>query len=99
MGFAIPSNQAKEIVDDLIAYGRVTGRVRLGIYAIEVDEVLARLNHVPTGLLVQSTEEGSDISSKRASCPAISSPRWTATEIAGTSDCQRGSRVKTGRYS
>lgn len=46
MGFAIPSNEVKPIVDDLIAYGRVTGRVRLGIYATEVDEVLARLNHV-----------------------------------------------------
>lgn len=85
MGFAIPSNQAKEIVDDLIAYGRVTGRVRLGIYAIEVDEVLARLNHVPTGLLVQSTEEGSDISSKGV-VPGDIITKVDGTEIAGTSD-------------
>lgn len=62
------------MVDDLIAYGRVTGRVRLGIYATEVDEVLARLNHVPTGLFVQSTEEGSDIS-KKGVVRATSSPR------------------------
>ena len=64
MGFAIPSNSAEPVVSDLINYGRVTGRVRLGIYATEVDEVLARLNHVPTGLFVQSTEPGSDISTK-----------------------------------
>ena len=64
MGFAIPSAVAKPIVDDLINYGRVTGRVRLGITASAVDEVLGRLNGWPTGLLVQSTEADSDISKK-----------------------------------
>lgn len=64
MGFAIPASSAKPIVDDLIQHGRVTGRVRLGIMASAVDEVLARLNNVPTGLLVQSTEQDSDISRK-----------------------------------
>ena len=63
----------------------MTGRVRLGIYAIEVDEVLARLNHVPTGLLVQSTEEGSDISSKGV-VPGDIITKVDGTEIAGTSD-------------
>ena len=64
MGFAIPSNMAQPIVDDLINYGRVTGRVMLGITAQEINEVQARLNQVPTGLLVISTQEGSDISQK-----------------------------------
>lgn len=64
MGFAIPTSEAKPIIDDLIQYGRVTGRVMLGITASAVDEVRARLNQWPTGLLVQSTEEGSDISKK-----------------------------------
>lgn len=31
LGFAIPINEAKEIIDDLIAYGYVKGRVSLGI--------------------------------------------------------------------
>ncbi len=64
MGFAIPTSEAKPIIDDLIQHGRVTGRVMLGITASAVDEVRARLNQWPTGLLVQSTEEGSDISKK-----------------------------------
>ncbi len=64
IGFAIPSNMAQPIVDDLINYGRVTGRVMLGITAQEINEVQARLNQVPTGLLVISTQEGSDISQK-----------------------------------
>lgn len=75
MGFAIPSNEVKPIgrrPDRLRTRHR---RVRLGIYATEVDEVLARLNHVPTGLFVQSTEEGLRTSPKRASSRATSSPR------------------------
>lgn len=62
MNFAIPSSEAKPIIDDLIQYGYVTGRVLLGVTASTVDEVLARLNNVPTGLYVRSTLEGSDIS-------------------------------------
>lgn len=85
MGFAIPSNEVKPIVDDLIAYGRVTGRVRLGIYATEVDEVLARLNHVPTGLFVQSTEEGSDIS-KKGVVPGDIITKVNGKDITGTQD-------------
>lgn len=64
MGFAIPASTVKPIVNDLIQHGRVTGRVRLGISATAVDEVLARLNNVPTGLFVQSTDSESDISKK-----------------------------------
>ena len=31
LGFSIPINEAKEVIDDLIKYGYVTGRVALGI--------------------------------------------------------------------
>ncbi len=62
MGFAIPSNDAKPIVDDLIKHGRVTGRAMLGITVYPVDISAARLNNVPIGLFVQSTMEESDVS-------------------------------------
>lgn len=62
MGFAIPASEVKPIVDDLIAHGYVTGRVRLGITAEPVNEALARMNNVPPGVRVRVTEEGSDIS-------------------------------------
>lgn len=62
MGFAIPSNEAKPIVDDLIKNGRVTGRAMLGITVYPVDISAARLNNVPIGLFVQSTMEASDVS-------------------------------------
>ncbi|MEM1485443.1 trypsin-like peptidase domain-containing protein [Oscillospiraceae bacterium PP1C4] len=64
MGFAIPASTVKPVVNDLIQHGRVTGRVRLGITATAVDEVLARLNNVPTGLFVKATDPDSDISKK-----------------------------------
>lgn len=64
LGFAIPISEAKPIIDDLIANGRVTGRVKLGITGREIDETLARYNNVPTGFMVFNTEPGSDIEKK-----------------------------------
>ncbi|MBE6905066.1 MAG: trypsin-like serine protease [Ruminococcaceae bacterium] len=62
MGFAIPSNEVKPIIDDLVKNGRVTGRAMLGITVYPVDISAARLNNVPIGLFVQSTMPESDIS-------------------------------------
>lgn len=62
MGFAIPSNEVKPIIDDLVANGRVTGRAMLGITVYPVDISAARLNNVPVGLFVQSTMTESDVS-------------------------------------
>ena len=65
LGFAIPISEAKPIIDDLIANGRVTGRVKLGITTnLVIDETLARYNNVPTGIMVASTDVGSDIANK-----------------------------------
>lgn len=64
MGFAIATNDAKPIIDDLIQNGRVTGRAMLGITVYPVDISAARLNNVPIGLFVQSTMEKSDVSRK-----------------------------------
>lgn len=64
LGFAIPSNDAKEVVDDLINVGHVTGRVLLGIRGSAVNEVEAHNGQIPMGVRVASTTEGSDISQK-----------------------------------
>lgn len=64
LGFAIPISEAKPIVDDLIANGRVTGRVQLGVRGVTVDEVLARYNNVPVGFMIMEIEAGSDIATK-----------------------------------
>ena len=64
IGFAIPISEAKPIIDDLKAYGRVTGRVRLGVTVRTVDSYTAAIYQVPQGAMVASTEEGSDIAAK-----------------------------------
>lgn len=65
IGFAIPMNDAKPIIDDLIQNGRVTGRVMLGVYnPIAVDEIAARVYGVPTGVQIAATDPNSDLAKK-----------------------------------
>jgi serine protease Do len=59
IGFAIPINDAKPIIDDLIAHGRVTGRTKIGISGQEINEITASLNDLPTGIYIRSIEAGS----------------------------------------
>ena len=64
IGFAIPSDTVKTIADDLIRYGYVTGRVRLGIYATAIDSYTASYMGLRPGIQIVSTEMGSDIATK-----------------------------------
>ena len=64
IGFAIPISEAKPIIDDLKAYGRVTGRVKFGIVVQSVDAYTAAMYQIPQGAMIISTEEGSDIAAK-----------------------------------
>lgn len=60
MGFAIPMSTVEEIVNELIAHGKVTGRPAIGISGYDVDEDTARYYDVPQGVLVSSVDEASD---------------------------------------
>ena len=60
IGFAIPINDAKPIIEDLKSYGEVQGRVRLGVEVRMIDSVLAKLNNIPTGAMVISVEKTCD---------------------------------------
>lgn len=60
MGFAIPINNAKPIVDSIIKNGYVTGRVKLGISVEPFTSYQAKLYNLPTGLLVDSVDSSSD---------------------------------------
>jgi len=66
IGFAIPISDAKPIIDDLVNYGRVKGRVMLGITAYPVDEITARNYDVPMGLMIREITPGSDLAAKGA---------------------------------
>ncbi len=56
LGFAIAINDAQPIIDDLMNYGYVKGRVRMGISVYEMDSFTAQLNNVPQGLVVAGIE-------------------------------------------
>jgi len=57
MGFAIPSNTVIDIANDLIHYGYVKGRVRLGLMGKAVDEQMIYQYNVPQGILITGISE------------------------------------------
>lgn len=65
MGFAIPINNVKPIVDSLIEYGWVRGRVQIGISYVAVPESISDWAAVPAGLRVAAINEDSDVKNTR----------------------------------
>ena len=60
LGFAIPSTTVKEIVDQLIAQGYVSGRPTLGITGDSVSRIYQRYYGMPAGLYITEVKEGTD---------------------------------------
>lgn len=58
MGFAIPSQTVKNIVDTLVKNGYVEGRVKIGISGIAVTSDQASNYDIPQGIYVQSIVSG-----------------------------------------
>ncbi len=62
LGFAIPIDTAKAVIEDLIGHGYVTGRVDPGFVFVEINDtmnaMMYRVNEL--GLYISSTREGSD---------------------------------------
>lgn len=63
MGFAIPSNTVKTIVDDIIDKGYVSGRVRLGMTGKMVSNYQAQIYNVPVGFIVSEISSESNLGS------------------------------------
>lgn len=63
MGFAIPSNTVKRVVDDIIAKGYVSGRVRLGMTGKMVSNYQAQIYNVPIGIIVSDITGDSNLKS------------------------------------
>ena len=61
MGFAIPVNKAKDILNSLMNVGYVQGRTRLGITGRDITEQEAQFYEVPAGFLILEIDEDSDI--------------------------------------
>jgi len=59
LGFAIPINDAKPIIDQLIMFGYVKGRPFIGISGREISEIIARQYGLPVGIFVMDVTAGS----------------------------------------
>lgn len=64
LGFAIPSTTVKEIADQLLRQGYVTGRPSLGITAESISSFLQMLYHLPAGVYITAVDRGSDAAQK-----------------------------------
>lgn len=61
LGFAIPINDVKDIVNDILTYGYVRGKVQIGVNLLDVSNVYTAMMYGlnSTGVYVQSVVEGS----------------------------------------
>ncbi|MEE0059364.1 MAG: trypsin-like peptidase domain-containing protein, partial [Acutalibacteraceae bacterium] len=59
MGFAIPSTKIKEVVDELIKNGYVTGRARLGVMVTEFSSETAKYYNAKPGVKIETIEKES----------------------------------------
>ncbi len=59
LAFAIPISDAKEIIEDLIDHGYVTGRPQLGIAGQDLSETDAERFNMPRGVYVYAVSENS----------------------------------------
>ena len=58
IGFAIPSNEVKSVVDDLINKGFVSGRLMIGVSGTNITEKLSGYYNLPVGFYVNEVYEG-----------------------------------------
>lgn len=59
LGFAIPINDAKPIIDDLINNKYVTGRPQIGISTVNINSAYSSYLGLPMGIYVRAVAEGS----------------------------------------
>lgn len=64
MGFAIPIDNAKDVVNSLIQNGYVSGRPKIGIRYEGISETIANLNSIPKGIRVITVGEETDAYAK-----------------------------------
>jgi len=61
LGFAIPSNTVKPIVEQLINNGYVSGRPLVGIHGQEISQMAARFYGYPQGIYINAIEPSSNL--------------------------------------
>ncbi len=53
LGFAIPANEARPIIESIIKHGYVTGRVVIGVQGQSITEAIAKANNLPIGVYIK----------------------------------------------
>lgn len=61
LGFSIPINTAKKVVDDIIKNGYVSGRVKIGITIRPISAYEAQAEDVPQGVLIMEISKDSSL--------------------------------------
>ncbi|MBE6903142.1 MAG: trypsin-like serine protease [Ruminococcaceae bacterium] len=64
LGFAIPIDTAKPIINEIVQYGYIKSRPMVGIMGQYLNEQYATALGLPAGILVQSTTQGTDAARK-----------------------------------
>ena len=64
LGFAIPMTTVKDVVDQLIHYGYVSGRPTLGLEGQMVSSFYQYYYRLPSGMMITSIDSGSDAAVK-----------------------------------
>lgn len=59
LGFAIPINDAKPVIDQLWMYGYVKGRPFIGISGDEISDIIAKSYNLPKGIYITDVTTGS----------------------------------------
>lgn len=59
LGFAIPINEAKPIIDQLIMFGYIKGRPSIGISGQDVTSTISRIYGLPVGVYITDVTPGS----------------------------------------
>lgn len=59
IGFCVPINDAMNVVNDLLEYGYVKGRVSMGVSVQTMDNSIVQYYNLPTGVYVAAVSSGS----------------------------------------
>ena len=104
LGFAIPSTTVKEIADQLISQGYVSGRPGIGITGEEVSSFYQHMYRLPAGLYITEVDPESDAAEKGIEVSdillSVGDDRITSTEdlIAAISSYEVGDTVRIVIY-
>lgn len=104
LGFAIEMNEAKPIIEDIISQGYISGRLKIGISFIGIDDVTAAYNGIKKGLLIREIRDDCDISNTDLQVDDIITEingrevYNTDTVLEALEGCKPGDKVKATVY-